>query len=151
MRKPVLTIFYQFNSGNTIFGGIQTVITTSIKYAAQGFDVRLAATVGDLNQGIGKWQKVEYAGKPIKFLALFKLKNDNVKNLIPAIVKYTSTLFRCNLVSDFMHFHRLKPTLLTKKWQGIKTLFIHNVFQLQITAKGVKNSMFWRFSGCVLD
>jgi hypothetical protein len=129
MRKPVLTIFYQFNPGNTIFGGIQTVITTLIKYAPQDFEVWLAATVADLNQGIGKSQKVEYAGKLIKFLALFKLKNHSLRNLIPAIVKYTSTLFRCNLVSDFMHFHRLKPTLLTKKWQGVKTLFIHKFFQ----------------------
>jgi hypothetical protein len=144
MRKPVMTIFYQFNPGNTIFGGIQTLITTFIKYASQDFQVWLASTVGDLNQGIGKWQETKYAGKLIKLLALFKLKNDHVRDLIPAIVKYTSILFRCNLGSDFMHFHRFKPTLLTKKWQGVKALFIHNVFQLQITAKGAKNTMFWR-------
>lgn len=145
MRKPVLTIFYQFNPWNTTIGGIQTLIGTFIKYAPQEFEVRLVGTGDDLSQGIGKWEEAEYAGKLIKFLALFQLQNDNVRNLIPTTVKYTSALFGRNLASDFMHFHRLEPTLLTKKWQGEKTLFIHNDIQSQITAKGAKNAILWRY------
>ena len=41
MRKPILAIFYQFNPWRTTIGGIQTVISTFIKYALSEFEVRL--------------------------------------------------------------------------------------------------------------
>ena len=47
MRKPVLTIFYQFDPGKPSIGGIQTVIRSFIKYAPSEFEVRL---VGISNQ-----------------------------------------------------------------------------------------------------
>jgi glycosyltransferase involved in cell wall biosynthesis len=144
MQKPVLTIFYQFNPWNTTIGGIQTLINIFIKYAPVEFDVRLVGTGCDPNQPAGKWQKAEYAGKAIYFLPLFTLHNDNVRSAVPTTLKYTVALLGRCYASDFMHFHRLEPTLATLNWQGEKTLFVHNDIQTQMQAAGDQKAILWR-------
>lgn len=144
MRKPIITIFYQFNPWNSSIGGIQTLITTFMKYAPQEFEVRLVGTGDDKFQASEKWQAAEIAGREISFLPLFSLKNDNVRSLIPTTLKYTSALFGRCLSSDFMHFHRLEPSLAAWNWHGEKTLFIHNDIHTQMQAVGEKKAILWR-------
>ncbi len=144
MRKPVLTIFYQFNPWHSTIGGIQTVITNFIKYAPDNFEVRLVGTGKKLGQPKGKWEEAELAGKKIQFMPLFNLQNDNVRSLIPTTLKYTSALLGHSLASDFMHFHRLEPTLAALPWSGDKTLFIHNDIQKQMQSKENANAILWR-------
>ena len=144
MQKPVLTIFYQFNPWNATIGGIQTLIKIFIKYAPSEFEVRLVGTGDDPNQPVGKWFQAEFAGKEISFLPLFNLQNDNHRNLIPTSVKYTAALMGRNFASDFMHFHRLEPTLFTQHWRGEKMLFIHNDIQMQMKAGDKQKAILWR-------
>jgi hypothetical protein len=49
-RKPILTIFFQFNPWKTSLGGIQTIIRSFIKYAPDTFDIRLVGTGDDETQ-----------------------------------------------------------------------------------------------------
>lgn len=144
MHKPVLTIFYQFNPWISTIGGIQTVIKTFIKYAPSEFDVRLVGCSDNASQPIGRWQEAEFAGRAINFLPLFALENDNIRGLIPTTVKYTAALLGRYFASDFMHFHRLEPTLAAMHWQGEKTLFIHNDIHTQMQAAGDKKAILWR-------
>ncbi|MDM9381608.1 glycosyltransferase family 4 protein [Chlorogloeopsis sp. ULAP01] len=154
MRKPVLTIFYQFNPWNTTIGGIQTLIKNFVKYAPSNFEVRLVGTTsgfapvaptgGDRNQVIGKWQEAELAGRTINFLPLFALENDNIRHFVPTTLKYTTALLGRCFASDFMHFHRLEPTLAALKWRGEKTLFVHNDIRTQMQAGGDKKAILWR-------
>lgn len=144
MRKPVLTIFYQFNPWNSTIGGIQTLIKIFIKYAPDDFEVRLVGTGDRKTKNIGEWQEAVFAEKPVKFLPLLMIENDNVRNLIPTTIKYTVALLGRNFASDFMHFHRLEPTLATWHWQGEKTLFIHNDIHAQMKAEGDKKAILWR-------
>ncbi|MEH1914286.1 glycosyltransferase [Nostoc sp.] len=144
MHKPVLTIFYQFNPWHSTIGGIQTLINTFIKYAPSEFEVRLVGTGSDRTQTIGKWQEAELAGREIRFFPLFTLENDNFRSLVPTTVKYAAALVGHRLESDFMHFHRLEPSLAALKWRGEKTLFIHNDIHTQIKAVGDKNAILWR-------
>ncbi|NJM73662.1 MAG: glycosyltransferase [Scytonema sp. RU_4_4] len=144
MRKPVLTIFYQFNPWNATIGGIQTLINTFIKYAPSEFEVRLVGTCVDPKKPVGEWQQAEFAGREISFLPLFTLQNDNVRSLIPTTLKYTAALLGRCFASDFMHFHRIEPTIATLNWQGEKTLFLHNDIQTQMQAAGDKNAILWR-------
>ncbi|KAF3885766.1 MULTISPECIES: glycosyltransferase [Nostocales] len=144
MRKPVLTIFYQFNPWNTTIGGIQTLIKTFIKYAPIEFEVRLVGTGDCPEKPVGVWQQAEFAGKEISFLPLFTLQNDNVRNLIPTTLKYTANLLGKCFESDFMHFHRIEPTLASFSWKGEKTLFIHNDIRTQMQASGDKKAILWR-------
>lgn len=144
MRKPVLTIFYQFNPWQSTIGGIQTVISLFIKYAPSEFEVRLVGTGSDSTQPIGKWQESELAGRAVHFFPLFRLQDDNVRRLIPTTINYTAALMRHCFASDFMHFHRLEPTLAALRWEGDKTLFIHNDIQTQMKAVGNKNAILWR-------
>lgn len=144
MRKPVLTIFYQFNPWQSTIGGIQTVISLFIKYAPTEFDVRLVGTGNDSTKTIGKWQEGELAGRAIHFFPLFRLQDDNVRRLVPTTINYTAALMKHNFASDFMHFHRLEPTLASLRWQGDKTLFIHNDIQTQMKAVGNKKAILWR-------
>ncbi|NEO76539.1 glycosyltransferase family 4 protein [Moorena sp. SIO4G3] len=144
MRKPILTIFYQFNPWNSSIGGIQTVIRSFIKYAPTEFEVRLVGT-GEPKSSTGVWQKTEYAGRSIQFMPLFNMLNDNVRGFIPTTVKYTAALLGRCLASDFIHFHRLEPTVAALNWSGDKTLFIHNDIQQQIAAGTSKKAMLWQY------
>ncbi len=144
MRKPVLTIFYQYNPWNTTIGGIQTLINTFIKYAPSDFEVRLVGTANNKNETLGKWHKREFEGREIDFLPLFVVEDDNVRGLIPTTVKYTAAMMGRCYASDFMHFYRLEPTLATFKWKGEKTLFIQNDIEKQMTSDRDKNAILWR-------
>jgi glycosyltransferase involved in cell wall biosynthesis len=144
MRKPVLTIFYQFNPWHSTIGGIQTVITNFIKYAPDDFEIRLVGTGNKPSQPKGKWQRAELAAREIQFMPLFNLQNDNVRSLVPTTLKYTAALLGHSLASDFMHFHRIEPTLVTQNWRGDKTLFIHNDIQEQMQSKENAKAILWR-------
>ncbi|MEO1593555.1 MAG: glycosyltransferase, partial [Cyanobacteria bacterium J06632_22] len=144
MRKPVLTIFYQYDPWNATIGGIQSFINTCIKYAPETFDLRMVGTGGDPAQTPGQWYDTEYMGKPIQFFPLFTLLDDDTRGLIPTSVKYTKALLGQMLASDFMHFHRIEPTLATRRWPGEKTLFIHNDIEQQVSAAKNANSILWQ-------
>lgn len=144
-RRPVLTIFYQFNPWQSTIGGIQTLIRYYIKYAPPEFDVRLVGTGTDARQPLGQWQERELEGRRLQFMPLFNVEDDNVRKVVPTSVRYTIALRGKQLASDFMHFHRLEPSLMTKGWPGQKTLFIHNDIHQQISnPSGAKNSILWR-------
>ena len=144
MRKPVLTIFYQYNPWNSTIGGIQTLINTFIKYAPSSFEVRLVGTADNKNATLGRWHKREFAGKEINFLPLFVVEDDNVRGLVPTTVKYTAAMIGRCYASDFMHFYRLEPTLATFGWKGEKTLFIQNDIEKQMKSANDKNAILWR-------
>lgn len=145
MRKPILTIFYQFNPWSPSIGGIQTIIRTFIKYAPSEFELRLVGTEEDQYLPIGNWREAELAGKVFHFMPLIRLQKDNFGNLIPTTVKYTAALLGRYLASDFMHFHRLEPTLATCYWSGNKTFFVHNDIQKQIEASSRKANLWQQF------
>jgi glycosyltransferase involved in cell wall biosynthesis len=78
-------------------------------------------------------------------MPLFNVEDDNVRKVVPTSVRYTLALRGKQLASDFMHFHRLEPSLMTQRWIGQKTLFIHNDIHQQISnPSGAKNSILWR-------
>ncbi|MCU0549916.1 MAG: glycosyltransferase family 4 protein [Leptolyngbya sp. Prado105] len=126
MQKPVLTIFYQFNPWRSSIGGIQTIIRSFLKYAPDSFEVRFVGTSDDPDEIPFTWREMDYAGRAIQFMPILTLQDDNHRKRIPITARYTSALLRTCLESDFMHFHRLEPTIASKRWRGEKTLFVHN-------------------------
>jgi glycosyltransferase involved in cell wall biosynthesis len=145
VRKPILTIFYQFNPWQSTIGGIQTLIRYYIKYAPPEFDLRLVGTGVDNTQALGRWHDCELEGRSLQFMPLFNVQDDDVRKIVPTSVRYTLALRGKNLASDFMHFHRLEPTLMTRRWPGEKTLFIHNDIHQQINSPSTdKNAILWR-------
>lgn len=143
MRKPILTIFYQFNPWNSSIGGIQTVIKYFLKYASEQFQVRLVGT-GQPGDEIGTWQTKEYAGQSIQFMPLIELADDNVRHLIPTTLRYTTALIGRNFDSDFMHFHRLEYALAAFGWSGEKTFFLHNDIRKQMNRDICKDAFLWQ-------
>jgi glycosyltransferase involved in cell wall biosynthesis len=131
MQKPVLTIFYQFNPWRSSIGGIQTIIRSFLKYAPDTFDVRFVGTSDDPVETPFIWRDANYAGRAIQFMPLLTLQDDNRRKRIPITARYTAAMLRTCLKSDFMHFHRLEPTIAAKHWQGEKTLFVHNDLKQQ--------------------
>jgi glycosyltransferase involved in cell wall biosynthesis len=144
VRKPVLTIFYQFNPWQATIGGIQSTITNFIKYAPSEFEVRLVGTAVDATQSIGQWHTQEFAGKPMSFFPLIRVENDDFRQKIPTTLRYALALLKRNFRSDFMHFHRLEPSLASLGWAGDKTLFVHNDIQEQVSATAQKNAILWQ-------
>ncbi len=145
MRRPILTVFYQFDPWSNSLGGIQTIIRSFIKYAPDTFELRLVGTQIEERIRPGQWQERDLAGRNIQFMPLFTQPKENGKSLIPDSVRYTAGLLRRCLASDFMHFHRLEPTLATRHWTGDKTLFIHNDIQQQIQTTNRKGSILWQY------
>jgi glycosyltransferase involved in cell wall biosynthesis len=144
MRAPVLTIFYQFNPWNSTIGGIQTIIKYFIKYAPSEFEIRLVGTGNEPKKPTGHWYEAELDGRELMFLPLLNLEDDNVRRRVPTTLKYTAALLGRNYASDFMHFHRLEPTLAAVPWAGDKTLFIHNDIHQQMTSGENKKAILWR-------
>lgn len=142
-KKPVLTIFYQFNPWRSSIGGIQTFICSFLKYAPSEFEVRLVGT-GEKNTSIGIWQDREFAGRKIKFMPLIEVENDDIRHIIPTTLKYTAALFKHNFASDFMHFHRIEASLAAYRWQGEKTLFLHNDIRKQMDPAVGNNAILWQ-------
>lgn len=142
MRKPILTIFYQFNPWQPTIGGIQTVITHFIKYAPDEFDIRLVGTGVDGSEPIGKWKSKKFAGRELQFLPLIMVKDDDTRHLVPTTLKYTIALLNCSFFSDFTHFHRIEPTLAALNWTSKKTLFVHNDIQAQMSRNN--KSIIWQ-------
>ncbi|AGY58629.1 glycosyltransferase [Gloeobacter kilaueensis] len=135
MAKPVVTIFYQFDPWNSSLGGIQTTIRSYIKYAPEAFRVRMVGTSDSSHHVVGAWQQEQLAGREVDFLPLFRLPNDNFKSRVPVTASYTAALARWRFEGDFFHFHRLEPTLVTRRWPGDKTLFVHNDLEQQRQAQ----------------
>jgi glycosyltransferase involved in cell wall biosynthesis len=144
MQRPTLTIFYQFDPWGTSIGGIQTIVRSFIKYAPDTFNVRLVGIEDDPHAPIGTWREAEFEGKAMQFFPLFVIPDDNVRSLIPTTIKYTASLLGRCFASDFVHFHRLEPTLASLNWKGDKTLFIHNDIRKQMTATENKKAILWR-------
>ena len=145
MRRPVVTVFYQFDPWSKSLGGIQTIIRSFFKYAPDTFELRLVGTQVEKRVEPGMWQEMNLMGRKIQFMPLFTQPKENGKSLIPDSVRYTAALFRRSLASDFMHFHRLEPTLATRHWVGDKTLFIHNDIQQQMQNSTGKSSILWQY------
>lgn len=145
MRQPTLTIFYQFNPWNPSIGGIQTCIRYVIKYAPKEFQIRL---VGADSPGsgftIGQWHDVELYDRQFQFLPLLRLKNDNVRGLVPTTVKYAKALIGRNFASDFLQFHRIEPTLISNRWAGTKIFYIHNDIDQAIKGSSREGGILWR-------
>ncbi len=141
MTRPVLTIFYQFDPWSNSLGGIQTTICSFIKYAPPTFDLRLVGIQCEPRQALGTWRWMELDGSALQFMPLITLPNDNYRSRIPITVRYTAALAGRCLASDFMHFHRLEPTLMTRSWPGDKTLFIHNDIERQM--QGGSKAILW--------
>ncbi|MGF1478656.1 MAG: glycosyltransferase [Cyanophyceae cyanobacterium] len=142
MRKPVLTIFYQFNPWQSSIGGIQTFICAFLKHAPSEFEVRLVGTGS--HPPVGVWQEAEFAGRPLQFMPLIALEDDNVRQVIPTTLRYTAALFGRQLASDFMHFYRIEPTLATLNWSGHKTFFVLNDIQKQMNPSVSKDAILWQ-------
>ncbi|MEM8831644.1 MAG: glycosyltransferase [Cyanobacteria bacterium P01_G01_bin.19] len=143
MKKPILTIFYQFNPWNSSIGGIQTVIKYFLKYASEKFEVRMVGT-GEPGDKIGTWQTREYEGKSIQFMPLIELADDNVRQLIPTTLKYTAALLGRDFSSDFMHFYRIEYALAAFNWSGEKTFCLHNDIRKQMDPKVGNNAILWQ-------
>jgi glycosyltransferase involved in cell wall biosynthesis len=144
MRKPVLTIFYQFDPWSSSLGGIQTTIRSFVKYAPETFDIQLVGIEDDPRQSIGTWREAELCGRALRFIPLFVQENDNFGSFVPVTIKYTAALMGKKFTSDFMHFHRLEPTIASRSWTSDKTLFIHNDIQKQMDSRDNKKAILWR-------
>ena len=143
MKKPVVTIFYQFDPWNSSIGGIQTIIRNFIKFSPSDFVIRVVGIQADATQPIGVWQSKKLAGRDVDFFPLFYRLDDDRRRRIPTSLRYAFGLFGKPFVSDFMHFHRLEASLFTSRWAGQKILFVHNDIFQQMRS-GEAQSILWK-------
>ncbi|MFK8181731.1 MAG: glycosyltransferase family 4 protein [Phormidesmis sp.] len=145
-KRPVLSIFFQLDPRNPTIGGIQTCIKYVIKYAPPAFRIQLIG-ITDQASEVGKWQAVRLYGREFKFLPLLQVADDNVRGFIPTTMKYAWALRKYlrkrPLTSDLYQFHRIEPTLFTKRLTGTKLLYIHNDIYQEVKG-GQKGGILWK-------
>lgn len=149
MKKPSITIFYQYDPWDSTIGGIQTTVSSFIKYAPPEFELRFVGITSERGRSLHQWHDMELQGRSLKFMPVLYIEDDNRRNLLfPTTLRYTLALLRHRFNSDFMHFHRLEPALATLRAPGDKTFFIHNDIHSQILSQegGQKNTMLWRYA-----
>jgi glycosyltransferase involved in cell wall biosynthesis len=149
MNKPVVTIFYQYDPWDSTIGGIQTTVSSFIKYAPDTFDLCFVGVTASPDRAVGEWHEMELQGRSVSFLPILRIEDDNHRKLFfPTTLRYTLALLRYRVSSDFMHFHRLEPALASLGAAGDKTFFIHNDIHSQILDSGAggKNTMLWRYA-----
>jgi hypothetical protein len=115
MCKPVLTIVYQFNPGNTTIGVIKILIATLIKYNLPGFGVQIGVTGNNSNQRQEKWEAAKHAVRLIKLLTVLKLQIYHVRDSIWEMIKYIFALLGQHFPSNWMLFHELPARLMMQK------------------------------------
>lgn len=145
MRKPTLTIFYQFDPWNSSIGGIQTVARNFIKFAPPEFRVRLVGIASTAESVVNQWTLRDLEGKPVEFFPLFRRMDDDKRKLVPTSLRYALGLRGKRFGSDFMHFHRLEPAIAARDWAGHKTLFVHNDIHQQVKSSDAKSILWQRF------
>lgn len=145
MRRPTLTIFYQFDPWNSSIGGIQSVVRNYIKFAPPELKVRLVGIESGSRGRIGQWQSRELEGQSVDFFPLFRLQDDDKRKLVPTSLRYAIGLCGKDFSSDFMHFHRLEPAFSATRWAGYKTLFVHNDIYQQMQSSDARSILWQRF------
>jgi glycosyltransferase involved in cell wall biosynthesis len=141
--KPTLTIFYQFDPWQSSIGGIQTFIRHFLKYAPDSFTVRVVGT-GRPETPLGRWQTRDYDSTAIEYCPILIVENDDIRGRIPTTVKYTAALRHYNFSSDFLHFYRIEPTIVTRRWTGNKMFFVQNDLEKQLDRKLSPNAILWQ-------
>jgi glycosyltransferase involved in cell wall biosynthesis len=143
-RKPLLTIFFQFNPWRyEDIGGIQTLIRAQVKYAPRELELRVIGAGTDADR-LGERRFTEFLGREIEFMPLVAQRQCPTRAGIPDTMRYALHLAGKSLASDFMHFHRIEPTFLTRWWPGVKTLFVHHAPKEQIGVDEARNESHWR-------
>ncbi|HSM82351.1 MAG TPA: glycosyltransferase [Nodosilinea sp.] len=123
------------------------MVRNFIKFAPAEFEVRLVGIDSGRDGTVGEWQTRELAGKSVAFFPLFWRGDDDRRRPVPTSLRYALGLWRRSFASDFMHFHRLEPTLFTQRWPGQKTLFVHNDIYQQMRSEEVNGILWQRFPG----
>lgn len=143
--RPVLTIFYQFDPWGSGVGGIDTMIRTWVRHAPPQVDLRIVGA--DRRTAVhGRWRDAELCGRRIRFMSVIGIDDPNVKPMLPHTLRFAWAIGRLGsqLSSDFMHFHRIEPTLATLAWPGDKTLFFHIDIEKQLAVARGGNEFGWR-------
>jgi len=149
MSKPVVTIFYQYDPWDSTIGGIQTTVSSFIKYAPDTCCLRFVGVTASTDMAVGRWHEMTLHGRSVSFLPVLRIEDDNHRKLFfPTTLRYTLALLGHRISSDFMHFHRLEPALASLGSASDKTFFIHNDIHSQIldSSAGGKNTMLWRYA-----
>lgn len=145
-KAPILTIFFQLDPFNPTIGGIQTCIKYIFKYAPSAFRIQLVGITSSQLE-VGKWHSTRLHGRSFDFLPLLKIDDDNVRGLIPTTLKYALALkkylARRSIPSDFYQFHRIEPTLFTRRLSGTKLLYIHNDIYQEIKGDS-RGGILWK-------
>ncbi len=144
MRKPVLTIFYQFDPCNPSIGGIQSCIRSNIKYLPDTLDLQFVGIGTNCDLARGRWHSVALDGRSFSFLPLFHMASDDVRGRIPTTLRYTGSLLKYQIKSDFYEFHRIEPSMAAMRWPGRKLLYIHNDIYQEVKGQGVEGGILWR-------
>lgn len=144
MKKPVLTVFYQFSPARSSIGGIQSLIGSLFKFAPPEFEVRVVGTTAPGEFKLYAWQPLNWQGKTLQFMPILELEEDNRRQRIPTSVRYTNALRNYRELSDFYHFHRIEYALAARRWTGHKTLFVHNDLSAQLDRRVAANATLWQ-------
>jgi glycosyltransferase involved in cell wall biosynthesis len=130
MNKVKLLVVYPIDPFGEKYGGIETVIRSSMRESPENFEVELVGVIKrDSVLRLCEWQGISFEGKKIRFFPVLSVENLNACSLIPLTLKFTLALFfykhKINFRDRIIVFHRLEPAYVLSNIKEKKILFIH--------------------------
>lgn len=127
-KTKILTIYP--TDLETKIGGIESFIKASVEYAPSDFEIEIVGiSLKNRELKIGKWHDLIFDRKKIKFFPVLKVKDSNIRPLIPLTLQFALALFRWRHKIEFRNrlliFHRIEPAFVLKDVTEKKILFVH--------------------------
>jgi len=123
-------IFFQMDPLGDKVGGIQTFIRNFIRYAPDDFEMHFVGVTTDpRKRPVGVWSTLEMEGRPVRFLPVVAVRDENVKGRVPLSLRLTGGLLRHRRQIDcsdkLVTFHRIEPSVALRSHPSRTILFLH--------------------------
>ena len=125
----ILIIFPMDPFGEKI-GGIGTFLRNFVKYAPDYLDIEWVGISSNTKaRPTGKWHTGKLGSKEFKFLPILYVPEENIRSKIPLSLKFTLALLKnrskISLEDKILEFHRIEPSIIFRKTNNKKVLFVH--------------------------
>jgi len=130
MINNIIFIIYPMDPFGEKIGGIETFINNFVKHAPDYLGIEwIGISCNKKARPIGKWYESKLGRKKFRFLPILYVPEENVRSIVPLSLKFTLSLFmnrrKFSLDNKILEFHRIEPSIVFKKTNNKKILFVH--------------------------
>ncbi|MDX9752390.1 MAG: glycosyltransferase [bacterium] len=127
MKIRLVTV-HPFDPWGSKIGGIETLIRSMLRNAPDDFKLELiGVTENPETRPVGRWNHMEFEGRPVSFYPLFPVLQPNERTRIPLFLKFSWKLRRAGFgdINAVFFYHRIEPLAMARIASRQSLLCIH--------------------------